>query len=162
MDKKKPQYETTLCPKCGRTSKVTAGNTLIACCRCAMSGASRLETGEVKESGLYDWPVTIEALKEAMGVSNETQVAIKLGLSKKNLSDVKHGLRPMPKEVLKLIRESWPSVLRDKKAALTAQDRPVGLENDDPARIVAAPPVFEDFSKREPYDAFPAQEGLAG
>ncbi len=46
MDKKKPQYETTLCPKCGRISEVTAGNTLIACYRCAMSGAVRIGEGE--------------------------------------------------------------------------------------------------------------------
>lgn len=154
----KPQYETTLCPKCGRISEVTEGNTLIACCRCAMSGAVRIGTGEAKENGLYDWPATIEALKDAMGVTKERQVAIKLGLSKSHLSEVKHNLRPMPKEILKLIRELWPSVLRDRRAAQAAQDGPSGPKSDVPARVVAAPPVFGNSEKE--IDLF--TEGFAG
>ena len=81
-----------------------------------MFGADRTESVEAKESGLYDWPMTIKSLKEALAVSKEKQVAFKLGISDSYLSDVKQGIRPMPKEALKLIREKWPAALKTVQA----------------------------------------------
>lgn len=154
MDKKKPQYETTLCPKCGVTSEVTSGNTLIACCRCAMSGASRLWAGEVKENGLYDWPATIKALKEAMGASKERQVAFFLGIDDNDLSKVKRGLRPMPKKALQLIRERWTEALKTVQShvGVQAAEKPQDEFKAEAARVVAKPPFFARLISNENSD----------
>lgn len=157
-NEKKPQYETMLCPRCGRVSDVSVGNTLVACWRCAMFGVDRLKTGEAKESEIYDWPATIEALKEAMGVSKESQVAFKLGIVKSFLTQIKHSLRPMPKEALKLIREKWPDALktaqttREYQATEKAQDGPEFSKNGPPARVVATPRVLLNKTSNENKD----------
>ena len=138
-NEKKPQYETTLCPRCGRISDVSVGNTLVACWRCAMFGSDRIGIGDAKESELYDWPATIASLKEILRVSKEKQVAYRLDISESHLSEVKHGLRPMPKEVLKLIRSKWPGAL--KTAQKTGEDQATEKPQDGPNSQKPAIPV---------------------
>lgn len=157
MNGKRPRYEPAACPKCGHIEQVTAGMTLAACWRCAMSGAVRVGLGEARESELYDWPATIQALKEAMGVSKERQVAFKLGLQKTNLAAIKRGIRPMPKEALKLIRKTWPDALKIMHDAGEAQNNETankGLKfakKAAPARVVATPLLFDNkiFNKNK-------------
>lgn len=138
-NKKKPQYETTLCPRCGRISPVTLGYTLVACWRCAMTGANRIGAGEARESELYDWPATIANLKIMLRASKEKAVAFKLDISESHLSEVKHGLRPMPKEVLKLIRSNWPGAL--KTAQKAGEDQATEKPQDGPNSQKPAIPV---------------------
>lgn len=148
MIEKKPQYETTLCPRCRRISYVSEGNTLVACWRCAMFGSDRIRVGDVKESELYDWPATIEALKEAMKVTRGSRIAIELGISASDLSKVKHGLRPMPKGILKSIRRKWPDTLKtvhadeEAQVAEKPQDSEKLAKKDPAARVVATTPIF--------------------
>ncbi len=145
---RKPQNEMAVCPKCRRISEVTAGMTLAACWRCAAFGADRIETGDARESELYDWPATIDALKEAMKLTRESRLAIELGISAPDLSKVKHGLRPMPKGVLKSIRKKWPDALKavqaveESQATEKPQDSEKLAKKGPAARVVATTPIF--------------------
>lgn len=110
-----------------------------------MSGAARLGAGEVKESGrLYDWPATIGALKGVMGASKDKHVAWELNLGTSFFAQIKHGLRPMPKEALQMIRERWPEALKTIQASKEGQavEEPQDGPKVETARVVATTPVL--------------------
>ena len=83
-----------------------------------------------------------------MKVTRESRIAIELGISASDLSKVKHGLRPMPKGILKSMRRNWPDALKTVQAVEESQatEKPQNSEKlakkDPAARVVATPPIF--------------------